>query len=200
MLPVYVDLDDVLSETALAFLNILERDFGKTVPYEAITSFDLQEAFQLTQAEYDELFKIAHMPEEIIKLNPVEGSVEGITALSEKGYEIAIITGRLTSTYESTLEWLSLQNIPFDTFTFVNKYHRTEMENHMAITLEELSSMEFSFAVEDSLKMAKFLSNHMDLHVALLDRPWNQALESNHKVSRHTNWDQLIQYMNSNSS
>ena len=50
---IYVDYDDCLCETARAFTVIAERLFGKTVPYETVRFFNLQDSFELTDEEYD---------------------------------------------------------------------------------------------------------------------------------------------------
>jgi hypothetical protein len=48
MQTVYVDMDDVLCETAQHFLTILKRDFGKKFAFEQLTDFDVGDACELT--------------------------------------------------------------------------------------------------------------------------------------------------------
>ena len=48
MQSVYVDMDDVLCQTAQHFLTILERDFGKRFTFEQLTDFDVGQACELT--------------------------------------------------------------------------------------------------------------------------------------------------------
>ena len=38
---IYVDLDDVLCETARHFLLIIEREFNKRIAYDQLTDFDV---------------------------------------------------------------------------------------------------------------------------------------------------------------
>ncbi len=63
---VYVDMDDVLCQTALRCLAIIEREFGKQVAYEQITTFDLGQACGLKAEELAELFRIVHQPDELL--------------------------------------------------------------------------------------------------------------------------------------
>ena len=42
---IYVDFDDVLAETARAYTTLLEQNYGKTVPFDAIWSFNLGISF-----------------------------------------------------------------------------------------------------------------------------------------------------------
>src|SRR5271169_2111067 len=148
MLPIYVDLDDVLSETTLASTKLLKREYGREVGLKQITSFNFQEAFGLTQKEFDYFFELIHRPEEILRLDPVDGAIEVIKNWAAQGYEIAIVTGRLTSTYETSLEWLFLHKFPYDSFIMVDKYSRRDTDHRIAISMNELSSMKFGLAVE----------------------------------------------------
>ena len=191
MLPIYVDLDDVLSETTLASTKLLKREYGREVALEQITSFNFQEAFGLSQKEYDYFFELIHRPEEILRLEPVDGAIEVLKNWAAQGYEIAIVTGRLTSTYETSLEWLSSHKVPYDSFIMVDKYSRPETDHRIAISMNDLSAMKFGLAVEDSLSMAEYISQTMGTQVALFDRPWNRAQSVFDKIERCANWGQI---------
>ena len=191
MSSIYVDLDDVIAATVKAFIAIVKREFGKTVVNEQITDFNLKKSFALTQQEYDHLFDVAHRPEEILKMDTIDGAVEVLSAWSKEGHEISIVTGRLTSTHDSSLEWLANHNVPYNTFTIVDKYDRPNMDPKIAVTLDQLSEMKFSLAVEDSAAMAVYLSNDMNTPVALLDRPWNRKIRLNANVNRYPAWEDL---------
>ncbi|MBT4639454.1 MAG: bifunctional metallophosphatase/5'-nucleotidase [Deltaproteobacteria bacterium] len=191
MLPIYVDMDDVIASTVKAFIEIVKREFGKTVTHEQITDFDLKKSFQLTQSEYEHLFEVAHRPDEILAMDVIDGAIEVLTSWSDKGHPISIVTGRLTSTYDASLEWLSKHEVPFDSFIIVDKYSRPGMDDNIAITLDQLSGMAFELAVEDSAAMAAFLANDMDTPVALLDRPWNREINSKPNLKRYSDWQDL---------
>ncbi len=191
MPPVYIDFDDVISESTRACIRILKREFGKEAEFEQVHSFNFMESFNLSQAEYDHFFDCIHQPEEIMSYKPVWKAIETIKKWAEDGFEIAIVTGRLTSTFESSLEWLSEYEVPYDSFTMVDKYSRPGANMKIAITVEELSSMKFSLAVEDSPKMAEYLSKDMGVSVALFDRPWNRVLPLNEKMERYSDWDEI---------
>ena len=47
---IYVDFDDCLCETGRAFADLASDLFGKAVPYEEMRYFNLQKAFDLTNA------------------------------------------------------------------------------------------------------------------------------------------------------
>ena len=188
MLPIYVDLDDVISDTAELFITILKREFGKTVEVEDMLSFDLKASFGLTASEYDLFFQMVHRPEVIMAFAPKKGAIEVLEEWTRLGCQVAIVTGRLTSTYESSLNWLDKHNVPYHSFTMVNKYSRENIDRNIAVSLEDLSAMKFSFAVEDSANMAQYLSQQMGIPVALIDRPWNRTVDLDSNIGRYTSW------------
>lgn len=174
---IYVDLDDVLCETAQAFLGILRRDYGKTVEFEDIACFDLGRSFALTPPELEEFMRKAHEPEILSSLEPVEGAVEVLEDWVAAGYEVAVVTGRPSSTHEVSREWLVEAGIPHQSLTFVDKYSRLGRPTDggpPVVPLAELGRTQYRLAVEDSTDMAEFLAGELGLQVLLYDRPWNR--------------------------
>ncbi len=188
MLPIYVDFDDVLSETTSAFLKILELEFGKRVNFEDIFSFDLKASFNLSDREYEDFFHRVHQADVIMSFAPIEGAIDALEGWVKLGYQISIVTGRLTSAHDASLDWLAKHDVPYHSFTMVNKYARGNIDSKIAVSMEVFSEMKFSLAVEDSATMALHLSQKMGIPVALIDRPWNRTANLNPKISRYTSW------------
>ena len=134
--------------------------------------------------------QIAHSPEVITAYQPRTGAIESMNSFISMGYEVAIVTGRPTSSKQLTEEWLAKHNISFHHLLFVDKYSRVipNAANSFAISLEALAEINFCFAVEDSSDMARLLSEDMQIPVALLDRPWNR--------NWNRNWNKISQYQN----
>ena len=95
---IYVDFDDVLSESARALTKVLQQHYAKTVAFDDITSFDLSVSFGLTAREYAHFMHLAHDPNLLSALEPIGGAVDALNELVSMGYEIAIITGRPAET------------------------------------------------------------------------------------------------------
>jgi uncharacterized HAD superfamily protein len=191
--PIYVDMDDVLCETARALLAIAEREFGKTIAFDQLNTFEVGEACGLENHEIQELFRLAHHPEELLAMAPIEEAASVLNQWAKAGHEIAIVTGRPPSTYEVSRAWLERYRVPHDEFVMVDKYGRFATENTIAITLRELATRRFSFAVEDSPTMAQFVANEMKTPVALLDRPWNQ-MEEHALITRLGTWQNIAEW------
>ena len=191
MSAIYVDLDDVISETTCHYVKIIEHEFGKTVSFEEVTSFDLKKSFSLTNREYEHFFELVHKPEIILELKPVEGVIDVLHKWKNTGYEISVVTGRLTSAYESSLEWLESNRIPFDIFIMVDKYSRKGIDKNIAMSLESFSKMNFVAAIEDSVEMASFISRKMKSKALLFDRPWNSTVLDYNFIHRCMSWHEI---------
>jgi uncharacterized HAD superfamily protein len=185
---IYVDLDDVLCQTARRFLVIVEREFGKRVAYEQLTNFDIGTACGLQPEERDSLYRIVHEPDELMQMAPIGGAIAVLRRWSNAGYEVAIVTGRPPDTYEPSVAWLAQHGVPYRSFTMVDKYSRFETENTVAISLGELAARQFCWAVEDSLPMAQYLAGQMKVPVALIDCPWNRTDLDHAQVNRYRDW------------
>ncbi len=193
---IYVDFDDVLCETTRAFVEIVERHFGRRVPFEALHSFDLRESFGLEADEYAELMRLVHTPETLCGFAPRSGALAALTGWTAAGYEIAVMTGRPPSSHESSHAWLSAHGVPHASLSFVDKYDRPDPNPSgvPVVALEELGRHEFALAVEDSPEMAAFLARELGVQVALLDRPWNRGAEAgaSGRIVRCGGWSEVV--------
>ena len=191
---IYVDMDDVLCETARQFLVVIEREFGKQIAYERLTDFDFETSCDLTAVQRAKLYEKIHYADEILAIEPIPEAIDVLNQWAGAGYQIAIVTGRPPDTYASSIEWLARFQVPYHSFTVVDKYGRFETENTVGLTLAELATKKFCWAVEDSLPMAKFLATTMNLPVALLDRPWNQQAVEHANITRYSGWKELLSF------
>lgn len=188
---IYVDLDDVLCQAARHFLIVVEREFGKRIAYEQLTDFDVGRSCGLTAEERARLYRIVHRPEELSSMAPIGEAIGVLKRWEERGFDIAIVTGRPPESAEVSLAWLGQHRIPYSSFTVVDKYSRFKPDGPNAISLEQLAARRFCWAIEDSLPMAQYLAGQMSLPVALIDCPWNQSAESHSGIERHRDWKSI---------
>jgi uncharacterized HAD superfamily protein len=172
---IYVDFDDVLCETARGLAALLEQEFGKTVAFEQITEFNLEKSFSLSATEIEHLMHLGHQPEFLENLPPVPGAVDGLLGWSRLGYEISVVTGRPPWSADASHAWLRKHGLEPDNMVFVDKYGRMTSDDlsGLAISLDELTSLEFCLALEDAPGMATYLVQNMSMPVVVLERPWN---------------------------
>ena len=189
--PIFIDMDDVISETTRCYPALVKQAFGIDIDYEAIADFDLSTSFGLTHAQLDHLFQVVHREEVLMGFSPVPGVVETLGRWQDCGYPIAIVTGRPPEAREISLAWLRQCNIPFDSFDICDKYGRHPPSQGPSMTLNELQSRSYTLAVEDSLSMSTFLSTTMKVPTFLFNRPWNQKGPTAPTVTRCGSWDDI---------
>ncbi|SDB08167.1 2-dehydropantoate 2-reductase [Butyrivibrio sp. INlla16] len=191
-LKIYVDFDDCLCETALSFVEIASRLFGKNVPYEELHSFNLQESFSLNDEEYAELMKEGHRPEILLSYEETPGASRVLNELIDEGHEVFVITGRPFAAYEASKQWLEEHDLSRPKLFFLNKYGRDFFYKggEFNLELEDYYKMHFDYAVEDSPMAFGFFDHLPDLNVLVFDRPWNSKAEfPGANYHRCTDWD-----------
>lgn len=173
---IYVDMDDVITETTRQYLDVARRMFGRTVLYEDIRNFDLKASFGLTDDQFAAFFSEIHERHFLENLPPVPHALPSLARWREKGFAIHVVTGRLTAAYTASVNWLRHRGVPMDAFVMVDKYARPDMNPEISIPLKSFDTEPFAFAVEDSPATALFLAAERKIPVFLMDRPWNQGI------------------------
>jgi len=195
---IYVDIDDVLSETIEALVDLFEEMHDRRVDPQAVEHFDLSLSFGLDESEIDSFMNRAHEDDVLLSLTPISGAADVLTHWNELGRRVTLVTGRPPSTNTASRRWLEDHGLSHDTLHHLDKWNRPSWNRGElpAIRFEDIPDFEFDFAVEDSLETAVRLVEEFGIPVALMDRPWNRSLD---RVSRSTraslirchSWEQI---------
>jgi uncharacterized HAD superfamily protein len=175
---IYVDLDDVLSQTIRGLLVLLERRTGRRLAEDQVTSFDLGRCFGLTGPELEDFMRHAHRPEHLSALEPSPGAAETLGSWVARGHDVHVMTGRPPSTRRESRRWLERHGIPHTALRCVDKYGRADWyeDADPALSFAALRDYGFRLAIEDSLEIAVRLIEECGIPVLLMDRPWNRDL------------------------
>ena len=191
-LKIYVDFDDCLCETARAFSKLGAEMFGRNVPYEEITCFELDKSFSLNEAQFEQFMIRGHQPEVLLSYEETPGASSVINEWLSRGHEVSVITGRPFSAYEPSRKWLDLHGLEKVSLYCLNKYGRDSFIKNSDFNLEpdDFYRMKFDFAVEDSTKAFRYFQHLPDLRVFVFDRPWNRGCEfPNENYTRCYDWE-----------
>lgn len=191
---IYIDFDDVISETARTICQILKNLYGKTVAYGDLFAFDLMTSFNVTKEEIDVIFRAAHSPEWILSYPETPFAGEVIREWIKEGHFIQIVTGRPAFTHEASLEWLRAHDLGMVDLIHVDKFGREPAQNGgpRALTPLEFSAFEYDFAVEDSPMAFELLAAKENCSVAVFSRPWNNACAlPSERFKRCTGWKEV---------
>lgn len=193
---IYIDFDDVLCETAQALSTLAKGMFGRDVPYENIEFFNLQKAFSLTDLEIDCLMTRAHETDFLVALNPIPDAVKSVKALSEKGHDVVVVTGRQSLCHEGTSQWLLNHGLGYLSILYVDKYKRAPatLPAHVPkmLNIEELNQLHFDVAIDDSPTALDLLMHRTNCQIVVFDRPWNRNYEGAPHVKRAFTWQDII--------
>ncbi|MBQ6364078.1 MAG: 2-dehydropantoate 2-reductase [Lachnospiraceae bacterium] len=176
---IYIDFDDCLCETARHFCVLVKELFGKTVPYEEVRFFNLQNSFSLTEEQYEHMMIEGHRSEVLLSFEETPGASETVLDWIEGGHDVSIITGRPAGAYEASREWLDRHGLEQVRLYCLNKYGRDNFIKNSAfnLELEDYYRMHFDYAVEDSPLAFKYFDHLPGLQVMVYDRPWNHDCE-----------------------
>ncbi len=191
---IYIDFDDCLCETARSFSELVEELFGKKVPYEDIKYFNLQKSFSLTDEEYEHMMIEAHTPKSLLSYDETPGAIEAVNGFIDGGHDVSIITGRPSSAYDASREWLDRHGLERVKLYCLNKYGRDSFIKNSDFNLEidDYSKMHFDYAIEDSPAAFKFFEHLPELKVMVYDRPWNQnCVFPNGRFKRCFDWKNI---------
>ena len=196
---IYVDLDDVLSETGRTFLHVLSREFGKEIQWDDVHDYDLGVSLGMDESMLTEFMHAVHRPEVLASVETMPGALEALGKWVEQGYEIEVVTGRPKSTEEVSRQWLQEKEMPHHSLIHVDKYAWEEelLGTSAGVPLTRLAGSGYRLAVEDSAEVAIHLADIVDAPVVVLDRPWNRRRleeESNldGRIVRCKNWQEII--------
>ncbi len=191
---IYIDFDDCLCETARHFCVLVKELFGKTVPYEEVSFFNLQKSFSLTEEQYEQMMIEGHRPEVLLSFEETPGASRTVLDWVGSGHNVSVITGRPSGAYEASREWLDRHGLEQIRLYCLNKYGRDSFirNSEFNLELEDYYKMHFDYAVEDSPLAFRYFDHLPGLQVMVYDRPWNHHCEfPGENYHRCTDWEMI---------
>ena len=168
---IYIDFDDCLCETARHFCVLVKELFGKTVPYEEVSFFNLQKSFSLTEEQYEQMMFEGHRPEVLLSFEETPGASRTVLDWVRGGHNVSVITGRPSGAYEASREWLDRHGLEQIRLYCLNKYGRDSFirNSEFNLELEDYYKMHFDYAVEDSPLAFRYFEHLPGLQVMVYD-------------------------------
>jgi uncharacterized HAD superfamily protein len=193
---IYIDFDDVLCETARHLSDMARELFARDVPYEAISVFNLKEAFALSDAEIEDLMERAHDTDFLERLAPAPGGLEAVRALESQGHELAIVTGRPASSHEGSLAWLRKHGLSHLDIIYVDKYGRAAARScegePPTLSRADFDRLRFDVAIDDAPTALDLLARRPDCTVIVYNRPWNRRYAAAPAMRRTDSWPEIV--------
>ncbi len=171
-----IDIDGVVADSFPAWLEELNRYFGRNVP--AITDYQIHELFNVSWEAMDRFFstqkeKLFMMPE------PITGAREGIENFLSEGHEIVYITARWPDEESVTRRWMKKYEIPHQDMIFTGHQEKAEV----------VKEKKLDMFIEDYLLNAQKIAQ-TGTTVLLLDALYNRAKDEE-RIIRCQNWPEI---------
>lgn len=194
---IYVDMDDVLCETAIALCDIARREFGRSVDYRDVTDFDLQKMFSLSDADMERFRIFSHTNDALLSFSKTPGAIDGVKSLVASGHHVDIVTGRPASSHAGTEGWLEAAGLDDIAVTYVDKYNRSGIFEHAkddppTVSFEDLERRGYNVVIDDSPLALERLAKWSGSLVLVFDRPWNKAFDLAPNMRRVFNWQETL--------
>lgn len=194
---IYVDMDDVLCETAVTLCEIARREFARDVDYENVREFDLQKTFALSDEEMGRFRIASHLTEALVSFAKTPGATDGVRALVSAGHCVDIVTGRPASSHVGTELWLKSAGLGDLDVTYVDKYGRSEIFGSSpgdppTVSVSDLARRGYDFAIDDSPLALEMLASWSGTRVLVFDRPWNRSFALKANMRRIFGWGELL--------
>ena len=193
---IYIDFDDVLCETARHLSDMARTLYSRDVPYEAISVFNLQEAFALSDAEIKDLMDQAHRTEFLARLDPAPGGIEAIRTLEAHGHDLAIVTGRPATSHAGSCAWLRKHGLAHLDIIYFDKYGRAPAnpppDAPKTLNRDEFATLHFDVAIDDSPTALDLLAHREDCTVIVYNRPWNRGYTHAANMRRSDSWQEIV--------
>jgi uncharacterized HAD superfamily protein len=165
-----VDIDGVLGDFNLAFLNRLNGLDGTSWTKDDVTAYDYQECIGIELPRVLAIFEAMVQEGDYALLEPLEG----IHLIDELPGKVRLITNRWDTCSKDTLAWLEANNV-------------FRHEDLVFVTGKKSVLGPFDYFVEDAPKNAIDLAAVSGV-VFLIDHPYNRGIEYPENVIRVKDW------------
>lgn len=188
-----VDADEILAAFLEHFINYHNLKYKTSLKKDDVKSFKLEELFGIKEDDVLSRMNEYYESGEVLKIELVEGSIEGIESLLKKGYELQIITARPPHYKKDTIEWVR-KYFPdkFKEIHFAfNPFNKHSEKSTKAEICKQIGA---KVLIDDNLVNALDCAGN-GITVYLMDAPWNQTEDLPVKVVRVKSWKEITEQL-----
>ena len=173
-----VDIDGVVSDSYPAWLEELNRHFGKNIT--VLDNYEMHLVFDVPREDMNEFF-VGNVERLFLMANPVSGALEGIQTLLREGHEVIYVTARTPEEKDVTVRWLTMHGIPHEHVLFTGFKSKVDFVKQWGIEA----------FIEDYQENAKVIAES-GVPVFLLNASYNQVCHSK-GITRCHSWNEILE-------
>ena len=184
-----IDLDEVLADFMVTFLDHYNVKFKTTLTKEQFSYFDLTKNIQASKEELFVIFEEFYLTDHFENLPPVTDAISSIDKLSKK-HELYVITARTPNITEHTLKWVN-KHFP-NKFKYVHFAHNPYFGKKKTKSKAEFGTdLGIDLLIEDNLDFATEAAKE-NIKVFLFDAPWNKSKSLPKNIKRVKSWKEIL--------
>lgn len=177
-----IDIDDVLSETVLSFLDYYNEKHDTNFKYDQITDYSFAKIFNIT-ADYEmqsifEFFRSDYYS----RMAALPYAVDIVKELS-KNNKLYAVSSRPTQFMDITVDWLD----GFCDGCFEEVILTNSSQDGLASKSSVCKMKNIDYFIEDQIKFAEDCAN-VCKKVILLNKPWNKLELTAQNIVRCDDW------------
>ncbi len=184
---IWVDLDEVLAQFLVAYLEYQNTTYGTNYKFEDVSDYDVWKIRGGTREEVVAKVYDFHKTPYFANIQPTEWALPVLQRL-KKDHELYLITSRQDSVKEQTKLRINtyFPDIFSDLF-FVNHFSTEWEQRKKSDVCNEIG---IDIMIEDSLIYAEDCAT-AERKVLLCNRPWNQSTLHSPNIQRVQDWNEI---------
>jgi len=195
-----IDFDDVLVATGLRVLNDYNDLYGTSLTLDDWYDLTPEALIRYGATEVNEVVKrvMEMQGKDDFSVTPIEGAVEALKVLQQRGHKLMVITGRPESLRTQTLR--NVEQYFGDIFTpenlyFVDHFNHDDVVGKRVTKANVASDLALDYFIDDVISHANIVAG-IGVRTALLDRgyKWNQGIVDS-GVTRLTSWREILEFI-----
>jgi len=188
-----VDADEILAAFLDHFLFFHNTRYKTNLGKNDIFSFRMEELFGINEEEVLRRIDEYYAARLILDIVPVEGAIEGVNALLDKGYELQIVTARPPSYKHLTVEWVE-RHFPkkFNQIHFAfNPFNKNSERLTKAQVCKQIGA---EVLIDDSIVNARDCAEN-GITVYLMHTNWNKDEHLPANIIRVESWMEILEHL-----
>jgi FMN phosphatase YigB (HAD superfamily) len=191
------DIDSTLHPFENIVTEVIRDLYDKSIAYHNTTDYYLEDLFSLSPDQMREALDRTNLPMYINGMKPYPGAVEAIEEYMDQGYEIAYLTSRDASVYQSLHDWLSKQGFctkkSNNLFCVgsINTSRKDSKESEKIRLAHMMADKHPCLFIDDNPVVLELCHFSSYLIPATIIHPWNKDVVEKYSICGATSWAKL---------
>lgn len=184
-----VDLDDVLADSLVSFIEFHNKSYQTELKPESFTSYSIKDIFKISEEEEAKRLEEFDNSIHSVDIKPMIDSVDVIKNLSKK-HKIIVITSRPKTIKNETEKWIKKYFSSIKEIYFTKEHYLGKTKTKTEICKE----INAEIIIEDNLGWAENCAEN-GIRVLLFNYPWNQREKLHPLIKRVNSWKEILEIL-----